>query len=124
MAQTNQERVNRAMQLLKEGLAPFVEREMETIYKDDWADHAPRAEWKDGAMQWDVANLLSTMWDNWQDVFRSTLGHAERSLTSELRERRNKWAHQHIFSTDDTYRCMDSVERLLKAISAPESAEV
>jgi hypothetical protein len=34
------------------------------------------------------------MWDNWNDVFRNVLGHAERSLVSELRDWRNKWAHQ------------------------------
>jgi hypothetical protein len=124
MALTNQERVTRAMTLLKDGLAPFVERELEAVYKEDWTDCATRAEWRDGAMQWDVANLLATMWENWNDVFRTTLGYAERSLVSELREWRNKWAHQEPFSTDDAYRCMDSAERLLKSVSAPEAVEV
>ena len=57
-------------------------------------------------------------------MFRNTLGQAERSLVNELREVRNKWAHQEPFSTDDAYRALDSLVRLLKAVSAPEAEEV
>jgi hypothetical protein len=57
-------------------------------------------------------------------TFRKTLGHAERSLVSELMEVRKKWAHQEPFSGDDTYRALDSSARLLTAISAPQTAEL
>lgn len=124
MATSNYDRVGKIMTLLKQGLAPYVEREMEAVYKDDWTDHAPRAEWRDGAMLWDVQNLLSTISDNWYEVFKNKLGHSERSLVSELREWRNKWAHQNPISTDDAYRALDSAERLLTAISAPEAQEI
>src|SRR5690606_18265978 len=60
----------------------------------------------------------------WYDVFRKTLGYAERNLISELRDVRNKWAHQQSFSTDDAYRALDSIERLLTAISAPQAREL
>src|SRR5262249_31408579 len=53
-----------------------------------------------------------------------TLGPADRSLLSELRDHRNKWAHQHTFSGDDTYRALDSAARLLAAVSAPQSDEI
>ena len=46
----------------------------------------------------------------WNEVFRNTLGHAERSLVSELRDVRNSWAHQQAFSSDDAYRALDSIE--------------
>ena len=36
--------------------------------------------------EWDVAALLKLMWEAWNDVFRQTLGRAERSLVSELRD--------------------------------------
>jgi len=45
-------------------------------------------------------------------------------LVSELRDVRNRWAHQETFTGDDAYRALDSVERLLTAVSAPEAAEV
>ena len=64
------------------------------------------------------------MWNQWNVVFRKTLGQAERTLVSELRDIRNRWAHQQPFSSDDAYRALDSAARLLTAVSAPESAEV
>ena len=71
-----------------------------------------------------MAALLKIMWDSWNDVFRLTLGPAERSLVSELRDHRNKWAHQEAFSSDDTYRALDSSGRLLTAVSAPQADEI
>ena len=68
--------------------------------------------------------LLKLMWDSWNDVFRKTLGPAERSLVSELRDHRNKWAHQQPFSSDDAYRALDSAGRLLTAVSAPQADEI
>ena len=64
------------------------------------------------------------MWGQWNEVFRQVLGYAERSLVSELREVRNLWAHQNAFTSDDTYRALDSAHRLLTAISAPEARDV
>src|SRR5205814_2922875 len=72
----------------------------------------------------DAAALLKVMWESWNDVFRLTLGPAERSLISELRDHRNKWAHQEAFSGDDAYRALDSAGRLLTAVSAPQADEV
>src|ERR1035437_3950403 len=72
----------------------------------------------------DTAALLKLMWDSWNDVFRLTLGHTERSLISELLDFRNKWAHQNAFSGDDVYRVFDSASRLLGAVSAPEAIEI
>ena len=72
----------------------------------------------------DVAGLLKLMWDTWHHVFREILGPAERSLVSELRGHRNQWAHQESFSSDDAYRALDSVGRLLTAVSAPQSEEL
>jgi predicted AAA+ superfamily ATPase len=72
----------------------------------------------------DAAVLLRMMWDQWNLVFSRTLGFTERSIVSELRETRNKWAHQSAFSSDDAYRALDSTARLLTAISAPQADEV
>ncbi len=130
MAITNHERVGKALNLLKAGLAPFVQREI----KD--AESRKPGGWKlrhDGGdpkladkpiSGWDVAALLKLMWDTWHDVFRNTLGRAERGLVSELRDHRNRWAHQDNFSSDDAYRVLDSAGRLLAAVSAPQSDEI
>src|SRR5437868_399706 len=75
-------------------------------------------------VEFDVQALLTILWDYWNEVFKKTLGPAERSLVSELRDIRNRHAHQKTFSGDDTYRALDSAERLLNAISALEAEQV
>ena len=129
MAITNHERVGKALEYLNAGLLPFIEREMIQVYGDDWEnisvkafpeDHPGRGE----KGQWDTQKILLVMWDQWNTVFNKTLGHAERSIVSELRETRKNWAHQQTFSGNDTYRALDSVERLLTAVSAPQAADV
>ena len=130
MATTNYERVGKTMDLLRAGLQPFIERELLAQYGKYWVSNVTNG-WRneltwtdDDTPHLDVAALLRLMWEQWNDVFRKTLGFAERSLVSELREYRNKWAHQATFSTDDTYRILDSAARLLTAISAPQSDEI
>jgi predicted AAA+ superfamily ATPase len=130
MAITNHERVGKAMDLLKAGLAPFVEREFKNLYADRALAEARRLQGEDRLLankplaEWDATALLKLMWEAWNDVFRRTLGHAERSLVSELRDVRNKWAHQEPFSSDDADRALDSAERLLAAVSAPQADEI
>ncbi len=117
MAVTNHERVGKAMDLLKQGLALFVEREFKNSYKDRSFAEAARFVGDDRLLsnkaltEWDAAALLKLMWEAWNTVFRRTLGPAERSLLSELRDQRNKWAHQQSFSSDDSYRALDSTGR-------------
>jgi hypothetical protein len=141
MAITNHERVGKALELLKAGLARFIEREVKNAYQARAAAQAAQFLGEDlsavpgtaqagrllankPVTQWDAAALLKVMWEAWNDVFRRTLGPAERSLVSELREHRNRWAHQEAFSSDDAYRALDSAGRLLTAISAPQADEV
>src|SRR5438105_6374104 len=130
MANTNQERVGKAMDLLRTGLAPFVEREFKSQHQAQAAEAArryfsdDRTIGKKAVAEWDVAALLKLMWEAWNDVFGKTLGRAERSLVSEVRDCRNKWAHQEPFSSDDADRALDSMARLLTTVSAPEADEV
>ncbi|MCG8554136.1 MAG: Swt1 family HEPN domain-containing protein [Proteobacteria bacterium] len=129
MAITNHERVGKAMDLLKQGLAPFVERELTNVYKEKTRAQAALFVGDDRLLsdkplaKWDAAALLKLMWGAWNDVFRRTLGPAERTLVRELQDVRNKWAHQQTFSSDDAYRALDSAGRLLTAVSAPETQE-
>src|ERR1700757_59483 len=132
MAITNHERVGKALDLLKDGLQPFVEREMKAQHAQLWLEQARAAVAEtqshlfagNGQPQWDAASLLSVMWNQWNLVFRKTLGQAERTLVSELRDVRNRWAHQKPFTGDDAYRALDSAGRLLSAVSAPQAEEI
>lgn len=130
MAISNSERIGKGLELLAAGLKPFVERELKEVHGDRWEEIAQgnlrpvAGRKKNAGLHWDAQAVLAVMWDQWNNVFSRTLGQGERSLVSELRDARNKWAHQHSFSSNDAHRALDSMGRLLSAVSAAEAAEV
>ena len=131
MATTNHERVGKALDLLKEGLGPFVDREIQGAIKAKRVDAGRLQRIVDNPQisnrrvsEWDVAALLKLMWETWNDVLRVILGPAERGFVGELRGHRNRWAHQEPFSSDDAYRALDTAGRLLAAVSAAQAADV
>jgi len=129
MTVSNSQRVGDALQVLSKGLAPFIERELRSAYGDDWATQVvqelgmPPTHAKTASLD-DVQFQLKVMWGTWNSVFRKVLGQSERTLVSELIDARNAWAHQEAFSTDDAYRALDSVQRLLTAVSAEEADQL
>jgi predicted AAA+ superfamily ATPase len=129
MAITNHERVGKALERFKEGLWPFVEREMKSQFGEKWSLEIQdvlrdtRLGGKDNLTK-DVAVQLVVMDRKWSEVFRKILGKAERSLVNELIDVRNRWAHQESFSSDDADRALDSMARLLTAVSASQADEV
>lgn len=91
---SNRERVGKGLELLAQGLAPFVQRELKAHLGENW-EKAVRDSQRNPSddIHWgDPQVLLGAMWDNWNNVFRSSLGHAERTLVSEIRGARNDWA--------------------------------
>lgn len=125
---SEQQRIGIALDALTSGLLPFFERELREVYGDNWEETA-RATFRGQSSiaiqngKWDAYAVLNVMWDQWNAVFRYKLSMAERSLVSELREFRNRWAHQDLFSDDDSYRVLDSAQRLLQAVGAMDAAE-
>ncbi len=118
--------ITNTLEHLTVGLRAFVERELQRVYGDKWQKaiqgsfrrvSAVKAE--DGSVVWDAHALLTVMWDQWNQVFRDKLGFLERSMVSELREYRNRWAHQVDFGFDDAYRIVDNSDRLLIATGRP-----
>lgn len=122
----NSDLVSHALDALTNGLSGHVERELERVYGERWREKVSRgnASATSEEVNWDAHLVLLAMWDNWNDVFRSRMSFTERSLVSELREVRNRWAHQEEFDFEDTYRCLDSVRRLLKAVGDEQGVEV
>lgn len=129
MAVSNKERIGRALDHLRDGLYPFIEREMKAIHRDRWLtaassclpDHYVARRDVNKVLQEDISALLIVLWEQWNNVFKQTLGRTERSIVSELRDTRNDWAHTSTISSDDTYRALDSITRLLNAIAAPQA---
>jgi len=129
VAITNQERVGKAMDLLRQGLAPYVAREFKSVHKAQADSEALRYVRDDRNLMgkpiadWDVAGLLNLVSSSWNDIFGRTLGRTERSIVQELRDVRNDWAHQRPVTGDSTDRALDSTARLLTAISATPHAD-
>ena len=87
MALSNHERVGKALDLLRDGLKPFVEQELKSRHGDDWAAKVrdivreTRLGAGKGESLQDVAMLLVVMDRSWGEVFRQTLGKADRSFS-------------------------------------------
>ena len=132
MAINNHERVGKALTVLRQGLYPYVSKEMQAVHGDNWLTvaisylpkHQTSKRNPEEILREDVKVLLELMSKHWDNVFKKILGKTELPLVNELIEIRNKWAHQSPFSIDDTYRALDSIARLLKAVSASEVAIV
>jgi predicted AAA+ superfamily ATPase len=128
MAITNRERIGKGMDLLVTGLRPFLERELNSHLGATWQSVLPESNSRGPKSKSQPVNLddpqilLAVLWDQWNSVFRDVLGLNERSLVSELRVVRNKWAHNEPFSSNDAIRALDSMERLLNAVSAADAA--
>jgi hypothetical protein len=97
MAISNHERVGKALEQLRAGLTPFIERELKAKLGNGWAHEAAdvlqrKMAWQgqSGRATLDTQAILVLLWELWNEVFRETLGHAERSLVSELRNVRNR----------------------------------
>lgn len=137
MAISNHERIGRGLELVRKALLPYAERELKAFYGQLW--------WRDGVegalgsrigaeakagdtdeesfAALDVQALMIILWNNWNQVFHEKLGHVGRTYVSELREVRNRWAHQQAFTAEDAYRGLDTMQRLLEMIAAAPEAE-
>ncbi len=128
MAVSNRDRIQKGFELLADGLGPFVDERMSAAAPDGkWIELLEaRDEQKHGVKKSydknDPAVQLRTITDDWR-VYSRVLSRAQQSLASELRETRNRWAHNEKFSFDDTYRTLDTIERLLTAVGAPNQAD-
>ncbi len=117
MAITNMERVDRALQLLRDGLRPVCEDTWRGFYGEDWLNQVNSKLYKSGREPStdDVAFLLSGIKTTWNQVFGHAHSKAVLSWVFEITEVRNRWAHQGSLTSDDTTRALDSMERLLDA---------
>ena len=115
------------MELLPTALIPFVERRLESSLSGHWqvqvVEKLPslRPD-RNGRIEWDQSALFNAMDRFWSEAFKAVLGRAERSLINELVDVRNKLSHNVAFSYDDAERALDSMRRLMEAISAGEVA--
>ena len=55
-------------------------------------------------------------------MFKDALSRVEQGFATELKDAGNRWAHGDAFSAEDTYRTLDTMERLLAAVGAAGQA--
>jgi predicted AAA+ superfamily ATPase len=126
MVMPHNERVGRGLDAVRDGIRPVCELVWQAQYGDGWLTEMHSRDRGAAGMPDpnDLSFLLKGMHNTWQECWRDRLGQAERAYTSELRGFRNTWAHSGQFSTDDTYRMLDTSERLLAAFSAAEQVKI
>ncbi|MDO5699262.1 MAG: DUF499 domain-containing protein [Dermatophilus congolensis] len=129
MAMNNRDRVGKAFDLLSEGLLDEVDEVMTRAYKTaDWPTAWAKedAQRRGGPLRTltkrDVQVQLRAITEQGYH-FKDVLSRAQQGFASELRETRNLWAHNEPFSSDDASRALDTIERLLHAVGAVDSAE-
>jgi predicted AAA+ superfamily ATPase len=128
---SNHERIGKSLNLLATGLYPYIEREMQAVHRDRWLeavsssiDQDPNIKRNLGdVIKEDISAQLKLMNRQWNEIFRQILGKNERSIVNELIQTRNQWAHSQSISSDDAYRALDSITRLLSAVGATTQAE-
>jgi len=128
MAKSARQTVFEGMELLPKGLQPFVMQRLEAAMGKGWPQEVISRfpQWRpeqNGKFNLDTQKLLQIMERLWNEAFRDVLDRTHRSIVNELVDVRNKLAHDGKFSYDDAERALDSMRRLLEAVSAGQSAE-
>ena len=128
MTASNRERVQTALEVLGEGLAPFVDEQMrqQAPERADWVQAVAASTLGPGrkVSLTDPQFQLKVLWDFWNPVFAKVLQRSDRNLVSILRDSRDRWAHNEAFNSDETYRTLDAIQALLSAVSAEKQAQV
>jgi len=78
----------------------------------------------DSLRQLDLAALLRVMDRNWYELSaKFDLTHQDRNYVKEMQSVRNRWAHLDAYGIgeDDMYRDVDTLQRFLKIVQAPEA---
>lgn len=126
MVMSNRGLVDRGMAYLASGLGPFVGERMAAAIPggQDWvtmlaARDPSRYDTRRRPSSSDPRFLLRVVTEEWR-VFKDQLSRVEQGFATELRDAGNRWAHGDPFSADDTYRTLDTMERLLTPL-APSS---
>jgi hypothetical protein len=86
MALSNRDRLGKALDQLRDGLLPYISRQLYDNLGSDWQE---RLDPKNNNLQ-DVTVLLGLFMDHWQNVFKKVLSQSDRAYVSELKEARNK----------------------------------
>ncbi|GAA4400047.1 Swt1 family HEPN domain-containing protein [Tsukamurella soli] len=135
MALTNRERVGRAVEHLGPALDAFITRVLAGELQGDgsWVDVARIADNAGVGKEYSatdpqlslrfIANNLPAKARRGWYPFTDYLNRTQQSYVAELIQTRNDFAHNKPFENEDAQRALDTAERLLRAVGAPDAAE-
>ena len=122
-----------ALGILIQGLTPFVERVFADVLPPDmdWTELLRRKDAQSGRrvgvyQSRDLSLMLRAMTERIGELgfpFSRHLPRQGQTYASELRDVRNRWAHNEEFSAAEAYRAIDTIELLLRAVGADPLAE-
>lgn len=130
MTLSNREYVGRALDTLAAALGPHIAMVMDGVaagvswpklleHKDASNGKAPKS-----YSATDLSVQLRVMTEPLGALgYPFNLAHAARNYTSELRQTRNLWAHNEPFNDDDTYRALDTADRLAKYLELEDAVQ-
>ncbi|MDR0481695.1 MAG: DUF499 domain-containing protein [Cellulomonadaceae bacterium] len=124
---TNKERVGRVLDLVADGLGPWIVTQLSTRYGSDWVKVVGQTAGLSGRgstpNQSDPAYLFWVFDKQWHDVFNDCLTYEDRRTVSALWDARKEWAHNERVTSERTERVLMDGEHILRAIGAVEQAD-
>ncbi|QOK22328.1 DUF499 domain-containing protein [Janibacter indicus] len=124
---TNKERVGRVLDLVSDGLGPWMVQVLHGKYGSDWATQVGRTAGLTGRDTTpnvtDAAYLFWVFDKQWHAVFKDHLSFEDKRAASALWDARKEWAHGERISSERTERVLMDGEHLLRAVGAVEQAD-
>lgn len=125
--------VEEALDALSDGLGPVVAERFREVAPEvkDWTEILERKDRQAGRNfarynPRDLSLILRAFTESFGSLgypFAGLLGRQAQNWASELRNVRNKWAHNEEFSIAETYRALDSAEMLMRGLRAEQQAD-
>eukprot|EP01090_Pellita_catalonica_P022603 TRINITY_DN8853_c0_g1_i1.p1 TRINITY_DN8853_c0_g1~~TRINITY_DN8853_c0_g1_i1.p1 ORF type:complete len:201 (+),score=18.52 TRINITY_DN8853_c0_g1_i1:53-655(+) len=116
----NADLVGGLIRKLGDGMTPFVTSNLLRVYGAGWPqivqEQIKSSNFNEKMI--DPRFILLCLTRLWNDVWGNVLPNVARNYAYELINARNKWAHHEHFSDEDTYRAIDTMERLLQCAGA------
>ena len=126
-ALSNKERVGRALDLVAEGLGPWMIPQLHSKYGNNWAAEVGRTAGLSGRdatpNHSDPAYLFWVFDKQWHGLFRDQLSYEDKRAVSALWDARKEWAHGERISSERTERVLMDSEHILRSIGAVEQAD-
>ncbi|MCA9833507.1 MAG: DUF499 domain-containing protein [Thermomicrobiales bacterium] len=124
MALTNRQRVDEALLTLRDGLKLFLEQVITAKYNADaWTFAAEGSDrFNTRSDELDLTRLFNIFHEYRNDI-REILGKSAMNMIHETQEIRNQFSHQKPYSTEDTLRALDTIQRVLEAVQQPKLHE-